>query len=251
MNSINSVCTTVSQGRVYVTANNKYVGDLKHYNDFFTKFFAWLFGSSVSVDFDGKVRSINKASYVKLLSDLKVDNQTINKIGSHSKFKSIIQAAHLPATDQKMRDVIASSDRTALFKKLAIAISEGDIEKALLMIDKGASLEQTYYQTYRTGLTDRPAFHHDDANYSDVMRDCQFTVFYGTPILQAAKKDLKKVYEHLKDMGADLSAQALEYEYTRTITLVTDDFIKYTNYRSNPKFVCLSSQFVSQSSLPA
>jgi hypothetical protein len=251
MNSINSVCTTVSQGKVYVTANNKYVGELNHYNNFFTKFFAWLFGSSVSVDFDGKVRSINKASYVKLLSDLKVDNQTINKIGSHSKFKSIIQAAHLPATDQKMRNVIASSDRTALFKKLAIAISEGDVEKALLMIDKGASLEQTYYQTYRTGSTDRPAFHHDDAHYSGFMRHCQFTVFCGTPILQAAKKDLKKVYEHLKDMGANLSAQASEYEYTRTITSVTNNCIEYNNHRSDPNFFRLSNLFVSQSSLPA
>jgi hypothetical protein len=62
MNTINHIYTTVSGGRVHVAADAKYLGSVNSYNNFFTQFFAWLFGYSMRVDFDGKERSVSDYS---------------------------------------------------------------------------------------------------------------------------------------------------------------------------------------------
>jgi len=177
VNQINSIYTTVSKGQVHIAADTKYVGSVDSYNNCFTQFFAWLFGRSMTVNFDGKVRSVNKESYTNLIRSL-TQNDQINDIRQRSIFRPIAEAATLPQSNLKMRDVITSDDRQALFQKLAIAISRGDTTKALLMIGKGAELDTVYYdrgQLY-------PSFSRDTSDLDSNSR-YNFTVFKAAPVL--------------------------------------------------------------------
>ena len=79
MNQINSIYTTVSKGQVHIAADAKYIGSVDSYNNWFTQFFSWLFGRSMTVNFDGKVRSLNKESYTNLIRSF-TQNNGINYI---------------------------------------------------------------------------------------------------------------------------------------------------------------------------
>ena len=214
MTEINSIYTTVSKGQVHIAADTKYVGSVDSYNNCFTQFFAWLFGRSVAVNFDGRVRSVNKESYTNLIR-LLTQHDEINDIGQRSIFRPIAETATLPAGNLKMRDVITSEDRQALFQKLAVAISRGDTTKALLMIGKGAELDTAYYD--RESLS--PSFSKDTAGL-DADSRYVFTVFSAAPILQAARKGNVAVCKFLKDAGANLSVRGKQYSFKREITNV-------------------------------
>ncbi|MBI5272601.1 MAG: hypothetical protein HY861_01290 [Chlamydiia bacterium] len=214
MNKINSIYTTVSRGQVHIAADTKYIGSIDSYNNGFTQFFAWLFGRSMAVNFDGKVRSVNKESYTNLIRSF-TQNDAINDIGQCSIFRPIAEAATLPTGNLKMRDVIISADRQALFQKLAIAISRGDTTKALLMIGKGAELDTAYYD--RGQLS--PSFSRDTSDLGSNSR-YTFTVFCAAPILQAARKGNVVVCKFLQDAGANLSVSGKGYAFKREITNV-------------------------------
>lgn len=211
MNKINSIYTTVSRSQVHIAADTKYIGSVDSYNNCFTQFFAWLFGLSMAVNFDGKVRSVNKESYTNLIRSLTQNNE-INDIRQRSLFRPIAEAAALPAGNLKMRDVITTEDRQALFKKLAIAISRGETTKALLMIGKGAELDGAYFD--RDQLP--PSFSRDISDLNANSRYI-FTVFYAAPILQAAQKGNRVVCQFLKDAGANLSVSGNQYTFKREI----------------------------------
>lgn len=214
MNQINSIYTTVSKGQVHIAADTKYIGSVDSYNNCFTEFFAWLFGLSMTVNFDGKVRSLNKESYTNLVRSL-IQNNEINDICQRSMFRPIAEAAKFPQGNLKMRDVITSKDRQALFQKLAIAISRGNTTKALLMIGKGAELDTEYYdrgQLY-------PSFSRDTSDLDSTSR-YGFTVFKAAPILQAARKSNVRICQFLKDAGANLSVSGKQYSFKREITNV-------------------------------
>jgi hypothetical protein len=214
VNKINSFYTTISKGQVHVAADTKYIGSVDSYNNWFTQFFGWLFGLSIRVNFDGIVHSINKESYTNLIRDL-TQNSEIHDIHQRSLFRPIAEAATLPTNNLKMRDVIASEDRQALFQKLAIAISRGDTTQALQMIGQGAELDTVYYDRGKLS----PSFSKDT---SDLRTSSQytFTVFRAAPILQAARKSNKIVCKFLQDAGANVSVSGSQYTFKREITNV-------------------------------
>lgn len=215
MNTIDCIYTKISNGQVHIAADTKYIGSVDSYNNWFTQFFAWLFGRSITVNFDGKLRTLNKASYTNLIQSLN-QNNTINDISQRSIFRPIAEAATLPQTSLKMRDVITVDDRQALFKKLAIAISTGDTKKALRMIGKGAQLDTVYYN--RANLN--PSFSTDTANLDSNSR-YNFTVFKAAPILQAALKGNRAVCQFLQKAGAKLeNVTGIQYTFSREIMSV-------------------------------
>lgn len=146
----------------------------------------------MAVNFDGKVRSVNKESYTQ--------NNEINDIRQRSIFRPITEAVTLPESTLKMRNIITSEDRQELFQKLAVAISRGDTTKALLMIGKGAELDIAYYDRGQLN----PSFSSDESNL-DSISEYTFTVFRASPILQAAQKSNVVVCKFLKEAGANLS----------------------------------------------
>jgi hypothetical protein len=215
MNKINAIYTTVSYGRTHIAADNKYIGSVDSYNNCFTQLFAWIFRQSMTVNFDGKVRSVNKESYRNLLLSLKKENEVVRAVSNCHFFRKVAENAKLPQGNMKMRNMISASDRYSLFRKLANAISRGDTDKALLMIGKGAALDIPYYE--RTGLP--PSFKTDTADLSGERR-YKFNVFKATPILQASVKANEVVVHHLKEAGANLSVTGQQYTFERAITNV-------------------------------
>lgn len=210
MGQINSIYTTVSGGRVYIAADTQYIGSVASYNNSFTQFFAWLFGKSIAVNFDGKVRSVNREGYAELLCSFALADK-VSDIGQRTIFREVVQSATLPTSNLKMRDVIESKDRQALFEKLALAISRGETTKALLMIGKGAELDTAYFDRERLS----PSFSSDAAGLGS--RAYTFTVFSASPILQAARKGNAIVCRVLKEAGANLSLSGKEYTFKREI----------------------------------
>lgn len=214
MNQINTIYTTVSKGQVHIAADTKYIGSVDSYNNCFTRLFAKIFGRSMKVHFDGKTRSINKKSYANLIRSL-TQNDEINNIRQRSIFRPIAESAALPQNNLKMRDVVSSNVRQKLFTKLAMAISQGDTRKALLMIGKGAELDTVYYDRGRLS----PSFSTDAAGLNATSR-YNFTVFKAAPVMQAARKGNIAVCQFLKDAGANLSIRGKEYTFRREILSV-------------------------------
>jgi hypothetical protein len=214
MNEINALYTTVSDGQLHIAADTKYIGSVDSYNNCFTQFFAWLFQVSIPVNFDGEVRSLNKNSYALLMKSLSCDDKIVD-IAKCTMFRRVAEAAELPKSNLRMRDVIASSDRRELFQKLAFAISQGDTTRALLMIGKGAEIDTPYFE--RENFS--PSFYADSDGLFAKTR-YKIDVFHAAPILQAARKGNAVVCNFLIVAGANLSSVGEEYVFHREITKV-------------------------------
>ena len=226
MNQINTIYTTVSKGQTHIAADTRYIGSVNSYNNCFTQFFTSLFGRSVSVNFDGKIRSVNKESYTNLIRNLTTQDK-IDDIRQHGIFRSVAEKSTLPTNNVKMRDVIASKDRKELFRKLAIAISKGDTTKSLLMIGKGAELDAVYFD--RNTLS--PSFDQDTSDLSQ--SKYIFTVFHAAPILQAVRKGNHVVAKFLQEAGANTEILGRQYTFKREIT----DVRRFLEFAVQPTLV--------------
>jgi hypothetical protein len=209
---IRTIYTTISDGRVHIAADAKYLGSVNSYNNFVTQFFAWIFNYSICVNFDGKLRSLNKKSYSKLIETLTLNNK-VNDVKELTLFRPVAEKAILPGCTWKMRDFINRKDRQALFQKLCAAIAKNNSEKAILMIGKGAEVDSDYYD--RESLT--PSFQSDtDGLKKDF--GYYFSVFKAPPLMQAALKgNMKRVCDFLKEAGANLNIQGVGYVFQRMI----------------------------------
>lgn len=226
-NNINTIYTTVSNGQTHIAADTKYIGSVDSYNNGFTQLFAWTLGRSINVNFDGKVRTLNKESYENLIRNLAQSN-LFGGIDQYTQFRPVAENVALPNTNMKMRDVITNEDRNVLFQKLAQSISSGNTTKALLMIGKGAELDKAYFER-----NDRyPSFYSDTEGLFSETRYA-FNVFHAAPIMQAAKKANSKVVEFLKEAGANTTSVGQEYAFKREIV----DVQRNLEFTYEPRFV--------------
>ncbi len=215
MNTVGNIYTTVSNRSLHIAADHLYIGKINSYNNCLTRFFAWLFGWSMSVDFDGRERAVDKKSYKNLVEQLRSGVEGIN-IEEYKIFKPILEGISLESYKGRMRDAISSSDRNSLFERLALAISRGETNKALQMIGKGAELDTPYFDRESGSVT----FCNDTDGLSFSSK-YKFTVFKASPLLQAARKGNKTVVSYLKKFGANLSGTGKEYTFVREITNVS------------------------------
>jgi len=214
-NNISNIYSTVSDYRTHIAADKEYVGNVNSYNNWLTKFFAWVFQLAIDVNVDGKVRYVNKKSYLKLLQNLSNTDATLDNLSDYTKFRDVAEKSTLP-TGKMIREAISTSKRNSLFRKLARAISRGYTEKALKVIGQGATLESRYFDRGHQGVS----FH--CVNY-DLSRDrsYKFTVFNGTPILHAARKANTLVAQRLKEYGASTEVVGQQHTFERVITGVS------------------------------
>lgn len=213
-NNITTIFTTISQGKTHIAADGQVIGSVDSYNYCWTQFFAWLLGWSISVDFDGKERSVSKSEYTKLICNL-TQQKEIADIYQYRVFRPVAEGATLSERVVRMRDVISAEDRLTLFKKLAIAISKGETERARLLIGKGADLDNAYYDR---GDRVGPSFDKDTDGLKEETA-YEFTVFLAPPVMQAARKGNWEICQFLRDMGANLApANARQYDFERRIT---------------------------------
>lgn len=220
MSNISNVFTTVSNGATHVAIGKSYLGKVDSYNNCFTQFFAWLFGRSIQVNFEGKVRSVNKESYVNLLQELGVTAAKVDQVQKFTLFKQVAKGVDLTKRTLTMREAVGDTTRQALYKKLVEALCEGNTVRAKLMIGKGAALE---FEAYDRGNQHSPAFSRDiDGLYSGTKYS--FTVFKGTPLLIAARRANKVAVEMLKEFGADTNAVGKQYSFKREIEGVSRSY---------------------------
>jgi len=227
MNIIEHIYTTVDHGITHVAADNKYIGSVNTYNNFFTRFFAWVSKSSMQVNFDGKTRIVNKVSYLNLVNTLTGTDVKIQNIKDHILFRKTVKNGNLLTSKSTMRDNISEKSRYKLFKKLARAISLGETQKACQMIGKGAALDRAYYDRgYKY-----PSFNHDTDSLSSESR-YNFSVTRGTPILTAAKRSQTTVVAKLSEFGANTNATGRKYIFERIITGVDRRLEVVPKYRT-------------------
>lgn len=210
MNINNNVYSKVSEGITHIAVGTNYIGKVESYNNIFTRLFAWVFCLSLTVDFDGKERSINKNSYAKLIKQIRPSDENID-ISKFKNFKSVIEGCNINR-QLKMRDVISAKDAEILFQKLALAISKGETSKALGYISKGANLEKSYFDRENRS----PSFSQVSFGL-DPNSACSFQVFEATPLLQAARKGHDTVVKYLIEAGANTDCIGKQFKFKRKI----------------------------------
>ena len=213
MSYVNTVYTTIDRGSTHIALGKNYLGSVNSYNNWVTRLFAWILNRSMTVDFEGKARSVNKKSYLELAKGLlNKPELTIQEIAQHKVFKTFSDGITLPSDPKMMRKAISVEKSHKLFRKLAIAISKTETDKALKQIGKGAALDTKYYVRTGHGLS-------FDSDTSGLGSDWIGTlpVFEGTPILVAANEGKTSVVNRLREFGADINVTAHHYTFTREI----------------------------------
>lgn len=202
--------TPVSDGQVHIALGTRYIGSVDSYNYCFTQLLAWLFRQSIAVNFDGKLISLNKESYTKLVKAL-TRLERIDDIYEYRVFKGVIAGREIPENPLKMRQVISRKDSHSLFQSLAHAIANKDEEKATAMICMGAQLDTVYFD--RGELP--PSFERDATGLNRTT-PCKFSVFQAPPILQAADKRMNAIALLLQQAGANKNLPGMKYIFERT-----------------------------------
>lgn len=217
-NNINTIYSTVSNNRTHIAADQNYIGNVNSYNNCLTQLSAAVFMKSMTVNFNGKERSVNKKSYLKLLHNLGHQDLKLSDLSQHKLFKAVAEKSQLPKGTM-MRDAISGRKSDNLACKLARAIYSGQTERAKRMIGQGATLDVVYYSSNNNGVS----FHSDCSNLSRT-RAYKHVVFNGTAIMHAAIQRNKAVIEHLSLFGANLDTIAKSYTFERKITDVHNEF---------------------------
>lgn len=196
------VFTTVDGGRLHVAAEDRYVGSINSYNNWFTKFFANLFGWSQDVSFNGKVRCVEKSDYIKFLA-----NSTSYKEATLDRIKDYVDYNALkvvPTADRgTMRQNISEGKADYLFRKLTKAmVNDEDFDKAAKYIGKGADVDGQFWVREGQGISFR--------NLTDSLpREKSFQMQAGryTPLLYSAAKNNKAFSSYICTFNPSLNAE--------------------------------------------
>lgn len=206
------VFTTVDSGRLHLAADDRYVGSVNSYNNWFTKFFARLFGWSEDVTFNGKVRCVEKSDYVKFLA-----NSTSYKEASLDRIKEYVDYNALkvvPTQDRgTMRENISEGKADYLFRKLTRAmVTDEDYDKAAKYIGKGADVDGQFWFREGQGISFRDLT-------DSLPRDKSFQLQAGryTPLLYSAAKSNKLFSSYICSFNPSLDAEGETLRFERKI----------------------------------
>jgi len=221
--------TTVDGGRLHVAADDKYVGSINSYNNWFTKFFARLFGWSEDVTFNGKVRCVEKKDYMNFLStSTSYKEASLDRIKDYVDFNAL---KVVPTQDRgTMRQNISQYKSDYLFGKLVNSmVSHDDYEKAVKYVGKGANIDGQFW--FRDGY---------GVSFSNLTQslpnDKSFQLQAGryTPLLYAAAKNNKLFSSYICFFNPTLDAEGETLKFERKIQEVNphEDVVSRTNYIS-------------------
>jgi|GEM_PF-6461644 len=146
--------TTLDQGRTHVAINDEYAGSINTYNNFLTKFGAWLAGKAVSVKIGGENVYANTNSLQKFLfknldnfEKFSLDQLKFRDLNTYT-FKVL---PRFEDKDRFMSAHITQATKDLLAKDLFKAIAKGDTSLALKQIRKGAELDSLAWLNENTG----------------------------------------------------------------------------------------------------
>ncbi|QLH35546.1 MAG: hypothetical protein HWD61_04875 [Parachlamydiaceae bacterium] len=110
--------STVDHHRLHLAdENSRYIGNINCYNNFLTRFFSKMFGKALTVDFHGKMRTINVKSYIKFLKSHGLMANSEN-ILNFANFSQVLKRQNDWSQGGFMRDFISKPKTHKLFKNL-------------------------------------------------------------------------------------------------------------------------------------
>lgn len=218
---VNSVCSTVDNGRTHLSYNGLSIDSIDSYNNCFTKLFAWVFGWSVSVEIDGKIRSLNKADYANWINS-HTDQIGITASATAQFTKLCLLNIRPPQAHALPINQLLSPQRAdTLFRKLV-----RNFHNPLLCtsyVKKGASLNQTFWTRGEYGIS--------FGGKTDGLPDkkIQANICKYTPLLYAADRAAPELCLLMKSLGASPEIHGERYDFSRDLVeLKKRDEIKDT-----------------------
>lgn len=238
---VNYIQSTVSGYRTHIVVQLEgkgryhYLGKVNSYNNFATKGFSKLFCLSKDVLIGGKVRTVHKSSYAKLLKKIGMEEISEDKssvtnskdfsksnqekaaikvlVNKYTDFSDALKEAEPDklATDKSVTPWLTKSKRENLFAKLTEAISgkNADGDRAVKLIAKGAPLDRVYYNRgERYGIAYKMSKNIPDKSES-------FLVIEGAPLIHAQEKKMERVVQVLKEAGAQQTKEGQKLKGSR------------------------------------
>lgn len=208
-----NVYTTVDGGRTHVAFDQCYQGSINSYNNWFTKFFAKLFGKTIDVAIGGKTRRLNKNSYLKFL------NSHGNAIGkkdlkqfcdfSTASVKNVIQ------NHGYMRDNISRTKSQKLYRKMVGALAKNSVSEYRVrkLVGRGAEIQKPFWIREGRGIS------FGSINQGLPTNKLKFKAQQLTPALLASKKGLKSLVGFMHKYSPNLRQDTgKEVVFKREIT---------------------------------
>lgn len=191
-----SVIATKVNGNLYISYGDnasikKTIGtEIKFYNNLITKFFTRLLNQSMDVAINGKIYTVNKESFKKhivfagLIKPNLKDFKTLN-------YTTVIQQNHdqIEFNKTSMSEIISEKKQKKLSIKLIHAIKNHQTQRAIDLINKGASFDKMIYFPHSNGtsyFTDKKEankFTVHRAKGIDTYSNYDVLTFYGTTAL--------------------------------------------------------------------
>jgi len=200
----NKIVSTISNKKLYIGVGTKFVGTVKIYNNFITKFFARIFGWSMEVSFgdkiDREVRCIDKEDYKKFIevfSKKYWDGYIDEDLNKYKEISCLTDRIKKEIDGEYMRDVINPKDRDKKTRELENAIKERNEWKAEALIRTGAAVHKAFIA--RLGNLGNQ---HSSYNADLKLVPHQFYVIQGPPVMHAKLIDSERIFNLLREFGA-------------------------------------------------
>lgn len=186
-----NIFTTTSGGRLHLAFDENYLGSVRHYDTFLSRFFAWIMGWSMTVKIATKEYHLDRKGYATLVSCLSQTDVKVSQCARYAIFDHVARNSSFSfRSTKRMQNEISRYDSHALGIELAHALAKKDEEAAIQLIGKGADLETKYFDRGEFGISfgkcDTGLWRHEPI---------RFDAFEGTPILHASRKNLTKVVQ--------------------------------------------------------
>lgn len=232
---------TKCEGLLHIASSSNdggsnYIGSVNSYNNGLTRFFSKIFKKSINVTLNGRTRSVNKMSYLKLLGNAGIADANSKNI------KNFVNLDSLKLTSDKhpMSAYLPKRKQYELGKKMVKEMVIGRWQNSERYAHKGADLNLQFFKEDKIRLRfgDYIPFARGYGSY-------RFDKTYETyqPVLYAARHGRKNLCETFKKLGADLNVSGHQSTFKRRLLDVDThhhfdvETHLYTNQRGNLRAV--------------
>lgn len=209
---VNSIHSTVDNGRTHLSYNGLSIDSIDSYNNWFTKLFAWAFGWSVSVEINGKARSLDKADYANWINSHTDQIGTTAATTSQFSKLCMLNVRAPEANARPINQVLSPEKAKRLFVRLVKSMHNPQLrDKAEGYVKKGAALHHAFWTRGTYGLSFGDKL--DGLPYKKIETIlCRYT-----PLLYAAVHTGPELCLLMKGLGANLQTHGEQYDFRREL----------------------------------
>lgn len=205
------IVTTQDKGRLLISYDDKYVGELKTFNPI-TKLFSKLFGNSENITINEKAFTIRKGNFGSFLKKMGIDESYQHRIRDLNEVISELLEVEPDYLEDKpfMREKLSRETRLSLNTKFLKALSKSDFDQATQWARQGAEVNLAFYDRESYGLSYQKR--------TSLPYNSKILVTKYTPMLIAVIKSKTVLYPALKKLGADSETKGKSYYLNQTVT---------------------------------